>query len=87
MFVSIFDTKLVMFVSYFDTFALILFLNRMITMARLESSIKVREQTKKDLKMFMEREFQEYPKFTYNESVELLLDYFHELQARLAEYE
>ena len=56
-------------------------------MARLESSIKVREQTKKDLKTFMEREFQEYPKFTYNESVELLLDYFHELQARLAEYE
>jgi hypothetical protein len=87
MFVSYFDTKLVMFVSYFDTFALILFLNRMITMARLESSIKVREQTKKDLKMFMERDFPEYPKFTYNESVELLLDYFDELQARLAEYE
>ena len=53
----------------------------------LETAIKVREQTKIDLKMFMEIEMPEYPKYTYNESVELLLDYFHEIQARLAEYE
>jgi len=59
----------------------------MITMARLESSIKVSEDTKKHLKMFMERDFPEYPKFTYNESVIVLLYYFDELQARLAKYE
>ena len=56
-------------------------------MARLESSIKVSEDTKKHLKMFMERDFPEYPKFTYNESVIVLLYYFDELQARLAKYE
>ena len=43
--------------------------------------------TKKHLKKFMERDFPEYPKFTYNESVIVLLYYFDELQARLAEYE
>ena len=59
----------------------------MITMARLESSIKVSEDTKKHLKKFMERDFPEYPKFTYNESVIVLLYYFDELQARLAKYE
>jgi len=56
-------------------------------MARLESSIKVSEDTKKHLKKFMERDFPEYPKFTYNESVIVLLYYFDELQARLAKYE
>ena len=59
----------------------------MITMARLESSIKVSEETKKCLNIFMEENYPEYPKYTYNESVSVLLGLFDEIQARLAKYE
>ncbi len=72
MFVSYFDTKLVMFVSIFDTFALILFLNRMFTMTRLEFSIKVSGNTKEYLNRF-KVDFPQYSRHTYNEIVMILL--------------